>query len=145
MMSEQVDAFISGLIRKTNEKCLEWKSYLICPIRRDVNEEIYNGRAGFDVGINSIRESKSYYFSAGEGYVFLFEVFHGDPEVTSPELDTISLMVKINASAHLDDLSLYGSNEQQRLEELRLLVEKDIEEKICYPDDLYKFMEQVIS
>lgn len=145
MMVEQVMSFIDGITSKTKEKKIEWKPFATFTEKREIINELENGRGGFDYGVNSIRESKSYYFQSHEGYVFLFEIYHGDPDVMSPAMDTIGLMVKINSSLPLDNLSNYSVDEQEALEGLKLLVENYLEEKYCYPDVLYKFMNDVLE
>lgn len=145
MMSDQVMDFIEGVTSKTKEKKIDWKPFVTFSEKREIITELENGRGGFDYNVNSIRESKSYYFSAGEGYVFLFEIYHGDPDVTSPFMNTIGLMVKINPILPLDNLSNYSCNEQEALEGLKLLVENYLEEKYLYPDVLYEFMHAILE
>lgn len=146
MMGEQVEGFVDGLIKKTKEGKLEWKPFSSFKEKREIFRELENGRGNFDYGVNSIRESASYFLQSGEGYVFLFVIYHGDPSVTSPAMDTLGLMVKINNILPLDDLSSYcGEEEQEWLESLKQLVENYLEEKYSYPDVLYKFMYDVLG
>lgn len=145
MMAEQIESFIDGLIEKTREKKLDWLPFSMFKDKREIIVELENGRGGFDYGINSIRESKSYFLQAGDGFVFLFEIYHGDPEITSPAMDTIGLMVKINSVLPLDNLSCYNEEEQDKLESLKLLVENYLEDKYCYPDVLYDFMNNLLK
>ena len=144
MMAEQIDFFIKGLIEKTKLRKLEWQPFSVLKDKREIFAELEYGRGGFDYGVNSIRESKSYFLQSGDGFVFLFEIYHGDPDVTSPSMDTIGLMVKINSFLPLDNLSRYGEEEQEMLESLKLLIENYLEEKYCYPDALYNFLDQVL-
>lgn len=145
MMAEQVESFIDGLIEKTKEKKLDWLPFSIFKDKREIIVELENGRGGFDYATNTIRESNSYYLQSGDGFVFIFEIYHGDPEVTSPAMDTIGLMVKINSVLPLDNLSNFGEEEQEALESLKLLVENYLEDKYCYPDVLYDFMHNVLK
>ena len=145
MMAEQVEFFIEGLIKKTKEKKLDWQPFSAFKGKRDIIVELENGRGTFDYGVNAIRESNSYFLESGDGFVFLFEIYHGDPEVTSPAMDTIGLMVKINSVLPLDDLTYNNEEEQEALEKLKLLIENYLEEKYCYPDVLYNFMHQVLK
>ncbi len=145
MMAEQVEAFIDGLIERTKEKKLNWIPFSMFKEKKEIIVELENGRGGFDYSTNSIRESNSYFLQAGDGFVFLFEIYHGDPEATSPAMDTIGLMVKINSALPLDNLSCYNEKEQEALESLKLLVESYIEDKYCYPDVLYDFMHNVLK
>lgn len=145
MMADQVMGFIEGLIEKTKKKELEWKPFSLCPIKTEIHIELENGRANFDYGMNSIRESKSYFLESGEGYVFLFEIYHGDPDVSSPTMDSVSLMVKINNILPLNDISNYSEQEQELLERLKLLIEYNIAEKYTYPDVMYEFFKQVLK
>lgn len=145
MMYEHVMGFIEGLIQKTKKKELEWEPFSAFDEKYEIIRELENGRANFDYGINSIRKSKSYFLKSGEGYVFLFEIYHGDPNVTSPSMDSIGLMVKINSTLPLDDVSNYGEEEQEALERLKLLIEYNLERKYEYPDVLYDFFNQVLD
>ena len=145
MMADQVKSFIDGLIKKTKEGKLDWQPFSTFKEKREIIVELENGRGGLDYGVNYIRQSKSYFLQSGDGYVFLFEIYHGDPEVTSPAMDTIGLMIKINNILPLDNLSNFGEEEQETLENLKLLIENYLEEKWCYPDALYKFMASVLE
>lgn len=145
MMVGQVASFIEGLIERTKEGKLEWLPFSEFKEKREIIVELENGRGGFDYGANSIREAKSYFLQSGDGFVFLFEIYHGDPEVTSPAMDTIGLMVKINSVLPLNNLSSFNEVEQEALESLKLLVENYLEDKFCYPDVLIKFMNNVLK
>ena len=94
---------------------------------------------------NSIKESKSYFLQSGEGFVFLFEIYHGDPQAASSLDNTIGLMVKINSVLPLNSLLGYTESMQEEMEKLKLLVENYLEEKYCYPDVLYSFMDKVLD
>ena len=145
MMSDQVYRFIEGLIKKTDRGKLQWELFTSCRIKNEIIGEINNGRANFDPIFNSIRENASYYLKCEEGYVFLFSVYHGDADVTSPEFDTDSIMVKINDVLPLMDLSLYFEEEQKKLSQLRLMVENYLETRYPLPDTLYDFMYKVVG
>lgn len=146
MIGEQVAGFVEGLIEKTKEGKLEWRPFSVFEEKREIFKELENGRGNFDYGVNSIRESASYYLQSGEGYVFLFVIYHGDPSITSPAMDTLRLMVKVNNILPLDDLSdCFGEEEQEWLESLKQLIENYLEEKYSYPDALYKFMYDVLN
>lgn len=147
MIYEEIDGFTAGLIEKTKMGKLEWMPLASFHKMRDLDMEFDNGFASIDFGVNSIRENNSYYFKFNDGYVFLFEIYHGDPEVTSPEMDTLALMVKINSAIPIENLSSHMGNEkhQEDLAALKLLVEHYLEEKYCMPDALYKFMQMVLS
>lgn len=147
MIYEQIDRFTDGLIEKTKNGKLEWMPLSSFYRMKDLNMEFNSGFAGIDFGVNSIRENNSYYFKSNDGYVFLFEIYHGDPEVTSPEMDTLALMVKINSTIPIENLSNYMNNEehQENLATLKLLVEHYLEEKYSMPDALYKFMQTVLN
>lgn len=145
MMSEQVESFIDGLIEKTKAGRLDWSPFSTFAEKREILIELENGRGGFDYKKNSIRESKSYFLKSGNGFIFLFEIYHGDSETTSPAMDTLGLMVKINSVLPLDNLSYFGEDEQEALESLKLLVENYLENKYHYPEVLYDFMDNVIK
>lgn len=145
MMSDQVYGFIEGLIRKTDRGELQWELFTTCRIKNEIISEIRNGRADFDPNVNSIRENSSYYLEYDGGYVFLFSVYHGDADVTSPEFDTESIMVKINDVLPLMDLSSYYEDEQKKLSQLRLIVENYLETRYPLPDTLYDFMNKIVG
>ena len=147
MIHEQIEGFIEGLIEKTKEQKLKWMPLSYFHKMRDINEEFDAGFAGIDFGVNSIRERNSFFLKSKDGYVFLFEIYHGDPDVTSPDLDSLQLMVKINNILPIDNLSGYINSEehQERLAVLKLLIESYIEEQYNMPEALYNFMEQVLT
>lgn len=145
MMYEQVEGFVEGLISKTKKNELDWKPLSLLDKWHSIEGELEDERISIDFLVNSVRVSKSYYLQSGEGYVFLFEIYHGNPEVTSPEMDTMALMVKINDALLIDDLSSYSEEEQENLRTLQILVEAYYDQKYCYPDILYDFFRQVIN
>lgn len=146
MMRENVENFIEGLLDKTKAGELDWMPFSTFKDKREISREFENGRANSGYSPESVREPNSYYLKSGDGFVFLFEVCHGDPDVISPAMDTIELMVKINSVLPLDNLSNYGGEEgQEMLERLKLLVENYLEEKYRYPDALCEFMGTVLS
>ena len=114
---------------------------------RDLNEEFDAGFAGIDLGVTSIRERNSFFLKSKEGYVFLFEIYREDLNVTSLDLASLQLMVKINNVLPIDNLSRYVDSEehQEKLAILKLLIESYIEEQYNMPEALYKFMEQVLT
>lgn len=148
MIYENIEEFTDGLIEQTQLGILKWTPLSSFYKMKEINKEFDNGFADIDFGVNSVRESASFFLKANEGYVFLFEIYHGDPDVTSPEFDTLQLMVKINSFIPIINLSGYmiaDEEYQQKLENLKLLIENYIEEKYCMPDALYKFMNQVLN
>lgn len=145
MMAENIDIFTHALIEKTKAGELDWRPLTLFKKWTDIEEELNRDEIHIDFGVNSVRVSNSYYLSSGEGYVFLFELFHGDPEVTSPEMDTIALMVKINDALPIEDLTYFNEETQELLRTLQLLIENYYEEKYCYPHALYRFFSQVIG
>lgn len=145
MMADNVDSFRKSLIEKTKEGKLDWKPLTLFKGWDNIEEELYNENIPVDFNVNSIRVSNSFYLQSGDGYVFLFEIYHGDPEVTSPEMDTIALMAKINRALPIDNLTYFVEEEQEQLRTLQVLVENYFEEKYAYPDVLYNFFSQVIN
>ena len=148
MIYENIDGFTDGLIKETQDSKLKWMPLSMFNKMKEINREFESGFADIDFGVNSIRESASYYLKSKEGYVFLFQIYHGDPDVASPVDDTLHLMVKINSAIPVINLSSYMLADEeylQKLDTLKLLIENYIEEKYCMPDALYKFMEQVLG
>lgn len=146
MIREQIDGFIDGLIEKTKDNKIEWMPLSAFHRMRELDDEFDSGFGSIDFMVNSIREKSSYFLKCNDGYVFLFEIFHGDPEVTSPIFDTLALMVKINSTIPIDNLSNYMQDEehQEKLSTLKLLIEHYLEDKFSMPDALYEFMAQVL-
>lgn len=147
MIYDQIEGFVEGLIEKTKKSKFDWMPLSSFYKMRDLNMEFDTGFAGIDFGVNSIREDNSYFFKYNEGYVFLFEICHGDPEITSSEMDTLALMVKINNAIPVINLSSHMSSQehQENLSTLKLLVEHYLEEKYCMPETLYNFMNMVLN
>ena len=145
MMAENIQSFIEGLIEKTKEGELDWRPLSLNKYWKDIESELENEKVAIDFGVNSIRISNSYYLKSGEGFVFLFEIFHGNPEVTSPEFDTVALMVKINDALTIDNLTNFSEYEQEQLRTLQLLIADYYSTKYSYPDVLYRFFSQVIE
>lgn len=71
MMGDQVEGFVEGLIEKTREGKLDWKPFSSFKNRRDILEELENGRGDFDYATNSIKESKSYFCNQGKVCFFI--------------------------------------------------------------------------
>ena len=113
--------------------------------KKKIIEELNKVDVGVDFGVNSIRERGSYFFESNGGYIFLFEIFHGDPEVTSTEMDTLSLMIKIDSKTKLYNLSEYTIEEQEKLEELKLIVENYLENKNTEHEKLDDFIDHIIE
>ena len=55
MMGDHVEGFIRGLIEQTREGKLDWKPFSSFKNRRDILEELENGRGDFDYMTNSKR------------------------------------------------------------------------------------------
>lgn len=145
MMAKRVSRFVEGLISKTREGKLDWQAFSSFSNKREIFDELEMGRGGFDYLVNSIRESKSYFLQSGDGILFLFAVYHGDPEMASPVDDTMVLMMKINNVLPLESLLDYTESMEEKLERLRLLIENYLEQKYSYPDVLYQFMDQILA
>lgn len=147
MIHENIEGFVNNLIALTRKGKMNWMPLSFFHKMGDLNREFDSGFASIDFGVNSIRESQSYFIKSNDGYVFLFEIYHGDPDVTSPELDTLALMVKINSAVPIYNLTAHmeAKEHQDNLETLKLLIEHYIDEKYSMPASLYNFMEQVID
>lgn len=146
MIYERIENFLEGLINLTRQKLLKWEPLTTFSGYKELDLEL-DSYSGIDFMMNSINREKSYYLKHKDGFVFLFYIYHGDPSVTSPELDALALMVKANSIVPIYNLtgSMNSKVHQQKLETLRLLVEHYLEEKYSMPDTLYKFMAQVLS
>lgn len=146
MIHEKAFEFIEKLIDNTKENKMEWKTFSTYKGKRSLIDELENGYGGFDYGVNSIRQEQSYYIKYQGGYIFFFEIYHGDPDVTSPELDTLAVMVKLNNVIPLQNITDYNSIEvQKKLRTLKIVIEHKIEMKYNLPNALYKYMDAVIN
>lgn len=144
-MNDNVALFKTRLIEKTRECRLEWKPLIIFPNWNEFEKAIRETETGIDFGFNSIRITNSYYLQSGEGYVFLFEIYHGDPSITSPEMDTVALMVKVNNLLPIDNLTINSETEQEQLRSLQILVENYCAGKYTYQNILNTFFTQVLE
>lgn len=145
MTISSIESFIEGLIENTRDHKLDWKPLSLFKNWEVVKEELERSVDSIDFCFNSIRRSHSYYLHSGEGYVFLFEIYHGLPEVTSPEMDTVAIMVKINNYFPIDNLSKFTDDEQKQLRILQILIENDVDEKYTYNDILYDYLSKVLE
>ncbi len=145
MKKDRIAVFREALIEKTKEKKLDWKPLSQYKGWNSIEDMVAVGNNVPDFRVDSIRVSNSFYLESGEGYVFLFEVFHGNPEITSPEMDTIALMVKVNQLLPIENLSFFTEEEQEQLSILQLYVEKYCDKKLSYQDTLYDFLEKVVG
>ena len=73
MMGDHVEGFIRGLIEQTREGKLDWKPFSSFKNRRDILEELENGRGDFDYMTNSIKESKSYFLQSCQTFYLSFD------------------------------------------------------------------------
>lgn len=144
-MDEIINSFKEGLIEKTKAGELNWKPLSWFDDWKHMETIVENGNNVPDFEVNSIRISNSFYLKTGEGYVFLFELCHGNPEITSPEMDTIALMVRINQSYPVENLTSFAEEEQKQLRILQLYVEKYCDEQDAYSDLLSDFLYKVIE
>lgn len=147
MICEEIDSFTDGLIEKTRAGRLNWQPLTSFYRLNDISREFEAGFGDIDFRINTIRESSSYFLKHKDGYVFLFEIYHGDESVMSPDYDNLALMVKVNSVLPIDNLSSHMGDEEhpQKLARLKLLIEHYLEEKYQMPDTLYKFMDDVLG
>lgn len=117
------DAFIKTLIRRTKQSMLNWKVLSQLADKEAIINKLEEKRLPCDYNFNTIRESQSYYLCNDEGYILLLEIYHGDPEVMSPEYDTLALLIykKNNDVCSLSD---FEKVEQKKLKELKRLIRK---------------------
>ena len=141
MIYEQIEGFVEALIEKTKERKIEWDVFNSDERVIKMLPEI-EAATEVDLGVNTLATWKSYYSRKNDGYVFLIYLLHGDSSVTSPELDSMMLLVKINKRMQIINLTSYINDEehQQRLSTLKMLLDSFLEEKDSMPDVLYNFM-----
>lgn len=145
MMGEHVEGFVKGLIDKTREGKMDWHPFSSLKNRKDILDELENGQGDFDYGTEFIKESRSYFLQSGDGYVFLFQICNRDSQIKYPLDNKIGLMVKINSVTPLIDLLGHTGAMQEKMERLKLLIENYIEDRNCFPDALYNFMDKVLE
>lgn len=117
------DKLIESLISNTRKSNLLWKPFAEIENKEQIVNYLDDNNIPCDWGVNTIRESQSYYISNEDGYILLLEIFHGFPEVTSPEEDTLALIIyqKNNEACSLSD---FEKIEQYRLKDLKSLIQK---------------------
>jgi len=145
MSIDSINAFIEGLIEKTKKQQLEWKPLFSLPIWDEIKQELETEDHSIDFGFNSIRVSNSYYLKSGNGYIFLFEIYHGLPEITSPEMDTVALMVKINNYLPIENLTTFTEDEQEQLRTLQILIANNVDKDYSYQNLLDSFLADVLK
>lgn len=116
------DKLIDSLITNTKKSQLFWKSFDELADKEVVIQNLEDKSIPCDFGVNSIRESQSYYISNENGYLFLLEIYHGDPEVMSPKYDTLALII-YKRNDDICSLSDFERIEQKRLKELKALIQ----------------------
>ena len=117
------DALIKTLLRRTRQSALHWKNLSQLKEKEVIINRLEEKGIPCDYGVNTIREDQSYYLCNDDGFILLLEIYHGDPEATSPEYDTLALMIykKDNEVCSLSD---FEKVEQKKLKELKKLIQE---------------------
>lgn len=143
MIGEQMDAFINSLIQKTEKRELKWEPLTMYSnydlLEREVKEILSHEINPF----KNIFLGSSYFLKHGNGYLFLCNISLLQKETSIP-YDEIFLFTKISPCLPLDG-SAHFSGFQPKLETLKLVIEQSIESNYQFPDDLYKFWEEIIA
>lgn len=145
MNEEIIQRLRLRLIEKTKENELHWRPISTLEDVSSINEQLSAGKNMPDFSINSVRLSNSYYLEYEEGILYLFEIFHGNPMVTSPEMDTVALMAKVNRESTIDNLSIYDELEQVQLRTLQLMIESYLEDNEDHEEALNSFLNHIIE
>ena len=116
------DKLIKTLIRRTKQSMLNWEELSQLEEKDAIINKLEEKNIPCDYGVNTIREKQSYYLGNEKGYILLLEIYHGDPDVMSPEYDTLALMIykKDNDVCSLSD---FEKIEQKKLKELKKLIQ----------------------
>lgn len=116
------DTIIDLLIEKTKYGRITWKPIVDCKEFEEIEDFLVDNWIPCDYGVNSIRYSQSYYIKSRKGYLLLLELYHGFPEITSPELDTIALIEFDNKKSAIC-ISNFEEIEQAELYTLKNLIQ----------------------
>lgn len=144
MMCERIEGFISDLTYNIQYDSMLWDFFsnlfnydkILKEFMITTGSENYRGYL--------VNAEKSYYLKVGLGYVFLLNLYYSNKQLFSPSLDKNILLVKINNSMTLENLSIYGDfNDKVNI--LYSEVEEQLYRKSPMPEALYEFMEKVIS
>lgn len=127
---------IKNLLRKTKSGSLCWNCFYDCNEKESILAILDERGIPCDFGVNSVRETQSFYLENTKGYILLLEIYHGDPDVTSPELDTIALII-YEKSGKVLCLSDFEKIEQKKLYKL-----KDI---IVQADSTYQIINEILN
>lgn len=116
------DKLIKTLIRRTKQSMLNWEELSQLEEKNVIINKLEEKNIPCDYGVNTIREEQSYYLGDEKGYILLLEIYHGDPDVMSPEYDTLALVIykKDNGVCSLSD---FEKIEQKKLKELKKLIQ----------------------
>lgn len=127
---------LKKLLGKTKNGSLCWNRFYDCSEKESILAVLDERGIPCDFGVNSVRETQSFYLENAKGYILLLEIYHGDPDVTSPELDTLALII-YEKSGKVSCLSDFERIEQKKLYEL-----KDI---ILQADSAYQIINDILN
>lgn len=145
MGGEQVEEFISGLIKKTKKGTLNWKEMDKLDNWKIIKEEIEISK---EINLKDyfIEGKKSYVISKCGGYVILLKLQYGNASVFSSALDKYILVIKISEEFLPINLSAYDvQGYKDSLKELIDIIETKKYEKIDMPDRMYEFFEMILE
>lgn len=109
---------IKLLINNTKYLKVKWIPFSEAAEKEVIIRELEEKWIPCDFGVNSIREEESFCILNDRGLILLLEIYHGDPSITSPEEDSLALIIKPNEDEY-KCLSDFKKHEQKRLYELK--------------------------
>ena len=130
------DSTLKKLLGKTKNGSLCWNCFYECSEKEAILAFLEERSIPCDFGMNSVRETQSFYLENPKGYILLLEIYHGDPDVTSPELDTIALVV-FEKSGKASCLSDFEKIEQRKLYKLK--------DAILKVDSSYQIINEILN
>ena len=108
MIYEQIEGFIQSLTTNIQKNTILWNR-LISLQEKDKYIEEFNLNYKEQYTGYIIDPESSYFLSINSGFVFLLNLFYVNKQLFSPSLDKKILLVKIDSTSVMENLSSYAS------------------------------------
>ena len=108
MIYEQIEGFIQSLTTNIQKNTILWNR-LISLQEKDKYIEEFNLNYKEQYPGYIIDPQSSYFLSINSGFVFLLNLFYVNKQLFSPSLDKKILLVKIDSTSVMENLSSYAS------------------------------------
>ena len=146
MVAERIEKFISVLKDKMQQEQWDWQILSQVPeynkIKRGIEKLVRSSLKNY-----FIDDEKSYCLNKCGGYVIILYLQYSKADVFSPSLDRRILLVQISKDFPFQNLSLYNAEDgfDESLQELSQIIERQRQERNCFPDDLYVFLNKMLE